>query len=126
MNFPFILSGVVMLTCTWTLIHPNTPYQFQAFIIASTATEDEMQKWYAGFSSSYFYMCLSIPCFNHCYWSSKNIWVFACWSRYNEHVVWGDKDLKLRLLRKGVLTRIYSPMVSDKHYGCSVREDKEG
>lgn len=46
-----------------------------AFIIASTATEDEMLKW------------------------------------YNEHVVWGDKDLKMKLLRKGVLTRIYSPMV---------------
>ncbi|ESW21010.1 hypothetical protein PHAVU_005G033300 [Phaseolus vulgaris] len=46
-----------------------------AFIIASTATEDEMHKW------------------------------------YNEHVVWGDKDLKIKLLRKGVLTRIYSPMV---------------
>uniref|UniRef100_A0A0R0K8A6 Glycosyltransferase family 92 protein n=3 Tax=Glycine subgen. Soja TaxID=1462606 RepID=A0A0R0K8A6_SOYBN len=46
-----------------------------AFIIASTATEEEMMKW------------------------------------YNEHVVWGDKDLKMKLLRKGVLTRIYSPMV---------------
>ncbi|XP_057450864.1 glycosyltransferase-like KOBITO 1 [Lotus japonicus] len=30
---------------------------------------------------------------------------------YNEHVVWGDKDLKLKLLRKGILTRIYAPMV---------------
>ncbi|RDX77385.1 Glycosyltransferase-like KOBITO 1 [Mucuna pruriens] len=30
---------------------------------------------------------------------------------YNEHVVWGDKDLKMKLLRKGVLTRIFSPMV---------------
>ncbi|XP_020240571.1 glycosyltransferase-like KOBITO 1 [Cajanus cajan] len=46
-----------------------------AFIIASTATEDEMQKW------------------------------------YNEHVVWGDKDVKMKLLRKGILTRIYTPMV---------------
>ncbi|KAL1346381.1 hypothetical protein HN51_020056 [Arachis hypogaea] len=46
-----------------------------AFIIASTATEDEMLKW------------------------------------YNEHVVWGDKDVKLKLLRKGILTRIYTPMV---------------
>ncbi|KAJ1378591.1 hypothetical protein SESBI_47677 [Sesbania bispinosa] len=51
------------------------PYQFQAFIIASTATEDEMMKW------------------------------------YNEHVVWGDKDVKMKLLRKGILTRIYTPMV---------------
>ncbi|CAK7339391.1 unnamed protein product [Dovyalis caffra] len=45
-----------------------------AFIIASTATEEEMRNW------------------------------------YHEHVVWGDKDLKLKLLRKGVLTRIHSPM----------------
>ncbi|KAF5729294.1 Elongation defective 1 protein / ELD1 protein isoform 1 [Tripterygium wilfordii] len=30
---------------------------------------------------------------------------------YQEHVVWADKDLNIRLLRKGVLTRIYSPMV---------------
>ncbi|KAF7824646.1 glycosyltransferase-like KOBITO 1 [Senna tora] len=45
-----------------------------AFIIASTATEEEMLKW------------------------------------YNEHVVWGDKDVKMKLLRKGILTRIYTPM----------------
>ncbi|KAB5572972.1 hypothetical protein DKX38_000166 [Salix brachista] len=45
-----------------------------AFIIASTATEEEMRNW------------------------------------YREHVVWGDKDLKLKLLRKSILTRIYSPM----------------
>ncbi|XP_010556255.1 PREDICTED: glycosyltransferase-like KOBITO 1 [Tarenaya hassleriana] len=30
---------------------------------------------------------------------------------YHEHVVWGDKELKLKLLRKGILTRIYAPMV---------------
>ncbi|KAL5760352.1 hypothetical protein ACOSP7_018864 [Xanthoceras sorbifolium] len=46
-----------------------------AFIIASTATEEEMLNW------------------------------------YREHIVWGDKDLKMKLLRKGILTRIYSPMV---------------
>ncbi|GAV69401.1 Glyco_tranf_2_4 domain-containing protein [Cephalotus follicularis] len=46
-----------------------------AFIIASTATEEEMLNW------------------------------------YREHVVWGDKDIKLKLLRKGVLSRIYAPMV---------------
>ncbi|XP_031265924.1 glycosyltransferase-like KOBITO 1 [Pistacia vera] len=45
-----------------------------AFIIASTATEEEMINW------------------------------------YHEHVVWGDKDLKLKLLRKGILTRVYAPM----------------
>ncbi|XP_039021729.1 glycosyltransferase-like KOBITO 1 [Hibiscus syriacus] len=44
-----------------------------AFIIASTATEEEMLNW------------------------------------YHEHVVWGDKDLRLKLLRKGILTRIYAP-----------------
>lgn len=32
--------------------------------------------------------------------------------RYHEHIVWGDKDLKMKLLRKGILTRIYAPMVS--------------
>ncbi|KAA3464210.1 glycosyltransferase-like KOBITO 1 [Gossypium australe] len=45
-----------------------------AFIIASTATEEELLHW------------------------------------YREHVVWGDKDLRLKLLRKGILTRIYTPM----------------
>ncbi|KAL6906298.1 hypothetical protein ACP4OV_003899 [Aristida adscensionis] len=46
----------------------------QAFIIASTASEEEMLRW------------------------------------YNERVVWNDKQLNLKLLRKGVLTRIYAPM----------------
>lgn len=32
--------------------------------------------------------------------------------RFREHVVWTDKDVKLKLLRKGILTRIYAPMVS--------------
>ncbi|XVE69526.1 hypothetical protein DITRI_Ditri09bG0159100 [Diplodiscus trichospermus] len=45
-----------------------------AFIIASTATEEEMLNW------------------------------------YREHVVWGEKDLRLKLLRKGILTRLYAPM----------------
>ncbi|KAF3437384.1 hypothetical protein FNV43_RR20137 [Rhamnella rubrinervis] len=45
-----------------------------AFIIASTATEEEMLNW------------------------------------YREHIVWGDKDVKMKLLRKGILTRIYAPM----------------
>ncbi|KAF2915034.1 glycosyltransferase-like At2g41451 isoform X1 [Oryza sativa Japonica Group] len=45
-----------------------------AFIIASTASEEEMLRW------------------------------------YNERVVWNDKQLNLKLLRKGVLTRIYTPM----------------
>ncbi|XAR69897.1 hypothetical protein NMG60_11001655 [Bertholletia excelsa] len=30
---------------------------------------------------------------------------------YREHVVWTDKVLKAKLLKKGVLTRIYAPMV---------------
>lgn len=34
--------------------------------------------------------------------------------RYNERVVWNDKQLNLKLLRKGVLTRIYAPMVHTK------------
>ncbi|KAK9291022.1 hypothetical protein L1049_009205 [Liquidambar formosana] len=46
-----------------------------AFIIASTATEEEMLHW------------------------------------YREHIVWTDKALTLKLLRKGILTRIYAPMV---------------
>ncbi|EPS69585.1 hypothetical protein M569_05180, partial [Genlisea aurea] len=45
-----------------------------AFIIASTATEEEMLNW------------------------------------YREHVVWTDQTLNLKLLRKGILTRIYAPM----------------
>ncbi|RYR01447.1 hypothetical protein Ahy_B06g080315 [Arachis hypogaea] len=50
-------------------------FWFEAFIIASTATEEEMLQW------------------------------------YRERVVWTDKTLNLKLLRKGILTRIYSPMV---------------
>ncbi|KAG9132520.1 hypothetical protein Leryth_008442 [Lithospermum erythrorhizon] len=45
-----------------------------AFIIASTATDEEMLNW------------------------------------YREHVVWTDYTQKLKLLRKGILTRIYAPM----------------
>ncbi|KAL6009980.1 Glycosyltransferase-like KOBITO 1 [Asimina triloba] len=45
-----------------------------AFIIASTATEEEMLRW------------------------------------YREHIVWTDKALNMKLLRKGILTRIYAPM----------------
>lgn len=45
-----------------------------AFIIASTASEEEMLRW------------------------------------YNERVVWNDKQLNSKLLRKGVLTRIDAPM----------------
>lgn len=32
-------------------------------------------------------------------------------ARYNDHVVWNDKQLNLKLLRKSILTRIYAPMV---------------
>ncbi|KAH9679705.1 glycosyltransferase-like KOBITO 1 [Citrus sinensis] len=46
-----------------------------AFIIASTAIEDEMLSW------------------------------------YREHVVWADKTLKRKLMMKGILTRIYAPMI---------------
>ncbi|KAG5565093.1 hypothetical protein RHGRI_001100 [Rhododendron griersonianum] len=45
-----------------------------AFIIASTATEEEMLTW------------------------------------YREHVVWTDKTINNKLLKKGILTRIYAPM----------------
>nr|GMD44741.1 glycosyltransferase-like At2g41451 [Ipomoea batatas] len=50
-----------------------------AFIIASTATEEEMRYW------------------------------------YNEHVVWKDEETKHKLLKAGIFTRIYSPMVIIKH-----------
>lgn len=46
-----------------------------AFVIASTATEEEMLTW------------------------------------YREHVVWTDKTVNNKLLKKGILTRIYAPMV---------------
>ncbi|KAG0491079.1 hypothetical protein HPP92_007942 [Vanilla planifolia] len=46
-----------------------------AFIIASTASEEEMLQW------------------------------------FRERVVWTNKQLNLKLLRKGILTRIYAPMV---------------
>ncbi|XP_073015728.1 glycosyltransferase-like At2g41451 [Primulina eburnea] len=46
-----------------------------AFVIASTATEEEMLRW------------------------------------YRAHVVWDDKELNLKLLKEGVLTRIHTPMV---------------
>nr|POF23083.1 glycosyltransferase-like [Quercus suber] len=47
----------------------------EAFIIASTATEEEMLRW------------------------------------YNERIVWTDKELNLKLMRKGILTRVYAPSV---------------
>lgn len=31
--------------------------------------------------------------------------------RYKEHVVWTDKELNLKLMRNGLLTRIYAPQV---------------
>lgn len=46
-----------------------------AFIIASTATDEEMRGW------------------------------------FKDRVVWTDKELNLRLMRKGLLTRIYAPMI---------------
>ncbi|GFS36956.1 elongation defective 1 protein [Actinidia rufa] len=46
-----------------------------AFIIASTATEEEMLHW------------------------------------YREHIVWTDRALNMKLLKKGILTRIDAPMV---------------
>lgn len=46
-----------------------------------------------------------------CYLSVSSSCSFTFWARYNEHVVWNDKQLNLKLLRKGVLTRIYAPMV---------------
>ncbi|CAH1412902.1 unnamed protein product [Lactuca virosa] len=48
-----------------------------SFIIASTATEEEMLCWY-----------------------------------HLEHVVWTDKALNMKLMRKGILTNIYSLMVT--------------
>lgn len=99
-------------------------YEFQAFIIASTATEEEMLKWYASFNS-YCYLSLSHSvCVCVCILTNMLLifqrhLVFVSCSRYNEHVVWGDKDLKIKLLRKGILTRIYSPTVSDKLSGMS-------
>jgi len=32
--------------------------------------------------------------------------------RYNERIVWTDKELNLKLMRKGILTRVYAPSVS--------------
>ncbi|GFP90915.1 glycosyltransferase-like kobito 1 [Phtheirospermum japonicum] len=46
-----------------------------AFLIASTGTEDEMLRW------------------------------------YHEHVVWTDRELNVKLLKEGILTRIYTPMI---------------
>ncbi|XP_019186645.1 PREDICTED: glycosyltransferase-like At2g41451 [Ipomoea nil] len=50
-----------------------------AFIIASTATEEEMRYW------------------------------------YNKHVVWKDEETNHKLLKAGIFTRIYSPMVIIEH-----------
>uniref|UniRef100_A0A0E0F0Z4 Uncharacterized protein n=1 Tax=Oryza meridionalis TaxID=40149 RepID=A0A0E0F0Z4_9ORYZ len=42
------------------------------------------------------------------HYDGNNTAIAASW--YNERVVWNDKRLNLKLLRKGVLTRIYTPM----------------
>lgn len=54
----------------------------------------------------------------------RKLLVVASCFRYNEHVVWGDKDVKMKLLRKGILTRIYTPMVSDKF--LEEKKEKQG
>ncbi|XP_057533060.1 glycosyltransferase-like KOBITO 1 [Amaranthus tricolor] len=38
---------------------------------------------------------------------------------YQEHVVWGDEELKRRLLKYGILTRVYTPMVIIKQLKAS-------
>ncbi|KAG8491768.1 hypothetical protein CXB51_015051 [Gossypium anomalum] len=49
------------------------------------------------------------------YFTGINLKATSGFCRYKEHVVWGDKDLRLKLLRKGILTRKYTPMKNYDH-----------
>lgn len=53
---------------------------------------------------------------NDCFWLDSYKYLlslnFLCCNRYREHIVWTDKELNLKLSRKGILTHIYAPMVS--------------
>ncbi|XP_035839409.1 glycosyltransferase-like KOBITO 1 [Helianthus annuus] len=42
-------------------------------------------------------------------------------SWYREHVVWTDKALNMKLMRKGILTRIHAPMVSSSSVKNSLK-----
>jgi hypothetical protein len=84
-----------------------------AFIIASTASQEEMRRWYM------FHQLLSIYHFvrnqvsqrlSH-FHTGNFIQCLYVKYRYKEHVVWTDKELNLKLMRKGLLTRIYAPQV---------------
>lgn len=81
----------------------------QAFIIASTSTEEEMHRWY---KFKGYLLSTSLARFALQVFSDRNVdatGLLLC--RYEEHVVWTDKDLNLKLMRKGLLTRIHSPQV---------------
>ncbi|KAJ8435582.1 hypothetical protein Cgig2_021736 [Carnegiea gigantea] len=81
-----------------------------AFIIASTATEEEMRQWLnlnslLAFKDAMIFSHSGFACV------SQAVYVMITSSRYREHIVWGDEELKLKLLQRGILTRIYAPMV---------------
>ncbi len=96
--------------------YPGFCAVLQAFIIASTASQEEMRRWYM------FHQLLSIYHFvrnqvsqrlSH-FHTGNFIQCLYVKYRYKEHVVWTDKELNLKLMRKGLLTRIYAPQVK-KH-----------
>ncbi|XP_040941681.1 glycosyltransferase-like KOBITO 1 isoform X2 [Gossypium hirsutum] len=89
-----------------------------AFIIASTA---KRKSYFIGinlkavfFSFFPWMRCFIAPfCSIQMYGCADVKLQTSGFCRYREHVVWGDKDLRLKLLRKGILTRKYTPMNYD-------------
>lgn len=116
----------------YCVLNSELCFLFQAFIIASTASQEEMKRWYDfrtlllthfGYSShltiiTYQYKLFCSKRTSYCHHSlyfqaylwTKVLWL-QCVCRYREHVVWTDKDLNLKLMRKGLLTRLYVPAV---------------
>ncbi|EXB93957.1 hypothetical protein L484_015502 [Morus notabilis] len=91
-----------------------------AFIIASTATEEEMLRWPQPLpfaSSSFFKAATCLPAPNILSATTEKSYEFSHALRnynslrYGERIVWADKELNLKLMRKGILARIYAPMV---------------
>ncbi|KAK1428870.1 hypothetical protein QVD17_17710 [Tagetes erecta] len=78
-KFSYLTSRRERCGCKPTINHLKKcfflDFDRDAFIIASSATEEEMLNW------------------------------------YHEHVVWMNKDLNQKLIKEGILTRIYAPMV---------------
>jgi hypothetical protein len=93
--------------------YPGFCAVLQAFIIASTASQEEMRRWYIYHQllSVYHFVRSQVSQALSHFHTGNFIQCLYVKYRYKEHVVWTDKELNLKLMRKGLLTRIYAPQV---------------